>query len=129
MFLSPHDYAEILSIFPGTCDPKSNDMKYPVLLMESVQKIAQDFQTLLTDKDKKKLAGYVQKLGFDDVADTFCVLQPETGKRVNFLFIFIHRFNVKRRKLVSCGFVLVTFHHGAKFCDKKTVENQNVRHG
>ena len=59
-------------------------MKYPVLLMESVQKIAQDFQSFLTDKDKKKLAGYMQKLGFDDVAATFYNLQPESGKRVNF---------------------------------------------
>ena len=51
--------------------------------MESVQKIAQGFQSLLTDKDKKKLAGYIQKLGFDDVAGSFYELQPETGKRVN----------------------------------------------
>ena len=58
-------------------------MKYPVLLMESVQKIAQGFQSLLTDKDKKKLAGYIQKLGFDDVAAMFYDLQPESGKRVN----------------------------------------------
>lgn len=58
-------------------------MKYPVLLMESVQKIAQGFQSLLTDKDKKKLAGYMQKLGFHDVATTFHDLQPESGKRVN----------------------------------------------
>ena len=58
-------------------------MKYPVLLMESVQKIAQGFQSLLTDKDKKKLAGYMQKLGFDDVAGSFYELQSESGKRVN----------------------------------------------
>ncbi|XP_020629551.1 probable ATP-dependent RNA helicase DDX60 [Orbicella faveolata] len=64
-----------------TCEPNSNDMKYPVLLMDSVQKIAQGFQSLLTDKDKKKLAGYIQKLGFDDVAAMFYDLQPESGKR------------------------------------------------
>ena len=58
-------------------------MKYPVLLMESVQKLVQGFQSLLTDKDKKKLAGYVQKLGFDDIAATFYDLQPESGKGVN----------------------------------------------
>lgn len=67
----------------GTCEPNSKDMKYPVLLMDSVQKIAQGFQSLLTDKDKKKLAGYIQKLGFDDVAAMFYDLQPESGKRVN----------------------------------------------
>ena len=58
-------------------------MKYPVLLIDSVQKIAQGFQSLLTDKDKKKLAGYVQKLGFDDVAATFLDSKPESGKQVN----------------------------------------------
>ncbi len=57
-------------------------MKYPVLLMESVQKIAQGFESLLKDKDKKRLAGYMQKLGFDDVAATFYDLQPESGKGV-----------------------------------------------
>ena len=56
--------------------------------MESVQKIAQGFQSLLTDKDKKKLAGYVQKLGFDDVAATFFDLQLESGKQVNTTSIY-----------------------------------------
>ena len=67
----------------GTRKPYSNDMKYPVLLMESVQKIVQGFQSLLTDRDKKKLAGYVQKLGLDDLAATFYDLQPQSGKGVN----------------------------------------------
>ena len=57
-------------------------MKYPVLLVESVQKIYQGFQSFLKDKDKKKLAEYMQKLGFDDVAATFYDLQPESGKGV-----------------------------------------------
>ena len=51
--------------------------------MESVQKIAQGFQSLLTDKEKKKVAGYIQKLGFDDIAATFYDLPPERGERVN----------------------------------------------
>ncbi|KAJ7386939.1 putative ATP-dependent RNA helicase ddx60 [Desmophyllum pertusum] len=63
-----------------TCDPKSNDMKYPVLLMESIQNMVQGFHSLFTDKDKKKLARYMQKLGFDDVAATFYDLHPESGK-------------------------------------------------
>ena len=67
----------------GICKPYSNDMKYPVRLMESVQKLAQGFQSVLTEKDKKKLAGYVQKLGFDDIAAMLYDLQPESGKRVN----------------------------------------------
>ena len=67
----------------GTFQPNSNDMKYPVLLMDSVQKISQSFQSLLTDKNKKRLAGYIQKLGFDDVAAMFWDLQPEMGKMVN----------------------------------------------
>ena len=67
----------------GTFKPNSSDMKYPVLLMESVQKIFQSFQSLLKDKDKKRLAGFIQKLGFDDVAAMFWDLQPESGKQVN----------------------------------------------
>ena len=58
-------------------------MKYPVLLMQSVQKIAQGFQSLLTDKEKKRLAGCMQKLGFNDIAGSFYELQPESGKRVS----------------------------------------------
>ena len=68
--------------------------------MESVQKIAQDFQSLLTDKDKKKLAGFMRKLGFDDVAAPFYDLPPESGKKVQtfyyrdrelrFLLFFLH---------------------------------------
>ena len=50
--------------------------------MESIQNMAQGFQSLFTDKDKKKLARYMQKLGFDDVAATFYDLHPESGKRV-----------------------------------------------
>ena len=58
-------------------------MKYPVLLMESAQKITDRFIDLLTDKDKKKLAGYMQKLGFDDISAMFYSLNPESGKKVN----------------------------------------------
>ena len=57
-------------------------MKYPVLLVESVQKIYEGSQSLLKDKDKKRLAEYLQKLGFDDVAAMFYDLQPDTGKGV-----------------------------------------------
>ena len=67
----------------GTVKPNSNDMKYPVLLMDSVQKISQGYQSLLTDKDKERLARSIQKLGFDDVAAMFWDLQPESGKLVN----------------------------------------------
>lgn len=34
------------------------------------------------EKDKKKLAGFMQKLGFDDISATFYDLNPETGKKV-----------------------------------------------
>ena len=81
-------------VTPGACEPNSNDMKYPVLVMVSVQKIAQGFQSLLTDKDKKKLAGYIQKLGFDDVAAMFYDLQPDSGKRVNTTLISLVYFGV-----------------------------------
>lgn len=70
-----------------TFKPNSNDMKYPVLLMDSVQKISQSFQSLLTNKNKKRLAGYIQKLGFEDVAAMFWDLQPEMGKMAVQLFV------------------------------------------
>lgn len=57
-------------------------MKYPVLLMESVQKITEGFESLLTDRNKKKLAGYMQKLGFEDISAMFYKLNPETGRKV-----------------------------------------------
>ena len=58
-------------------------MKYPVLLMESVHKITEGFETLLSDKDKKKMAGYMQKLGFEDIAAMFYKLNPETDRKVS----------------------------------------------
>ena len=53
-------------------------MKYPVLLLKTVQKMAEDFHSLLTVKDKKELAGFMRKLGFDDIAAT---LSPEKSER------------------------------------------------
>ena len=51
--------------------------------MEGVQKITEGFESLLTDKDKKKLAGYMQKLGFEDISTTFYKLNPESGRKVS----------------------------------------------
>lgn len=76
-----------MGVFVGSCDAQSKDMKYPVILMESVQKIMYGFESLLTDKEKKKLAGYMQKLGFDDISTMFCDLTPKAGKMVNHLFV------------------------------------------
>ena len=66
----------------GAANAGSNDMKYPVLLLESVQKMAEDFHSLLTDKDKKKLAGFTRKLGFDDIAATLNDLPEESERKV-----------------------------------------------
>ena len=60
-------------------------MKYPVLLMECVRKMYYEFSSHLTRKDKKKLAGYMQKLGFDDISVMLYDLKPETENKVNFL--------------------------------------------
>ena len=57
-------------------------MKYPVLLLKSVQKMAEDFHSLLTDKEKKKLAGIMRKLGFDDIAATLYDLPEESERKV-----------------------------------------------
>ena len=68
--------------FVGAANAGSNDMKYPVLLLKSVQKMAEDFHSLLTDKDKKKLAGFMRKLGFDDIAATLYDLPEESERKV-----------------------------------------------
>ena len=66
----------------GAANVGSNDMKYPVLLLESVRKMAEDFHSLLTDKDEKKLAGFMRKLGFDDIAATLYDLPEESKRKV-----------------------------------------------
>ena len=53
--------------------------------MESVQTIRDRFNDLLNDKDKKKLAGYMEKLGFNDISAMFYNLKAETGKKVGSL--------------------------------------------
>ena len=68
--------------FVGAANAGSNDMKYPVLLLKSVQKMAEDFHSLLTDKDKKKLSGFMRKLGFDDIAATLYDLPEESERKV-----------------------------------------------
>ncbi|XP_078360877.1 putative ATP-dependent RNA helicase DDX60 [Oculina patagonica] len=62
-------------------DLTSSDMKYAVLLMETTQEIAQKLQSFLTAKDKKTLAGYMQKLGFQDIAAVFSDSHSESKER------------------------------------------------
>ena len=63
-------------------------MKYPVLVMECVQKIVNGFNAVVTEKDKKKLAVFMQKLGFDDISATFYDLSLEKKeKKVNDLML------------------------------------------
>lgn len=61
---------------PGYGEPSTDDMKYPVLLMDVAQKIVKEEEkegkgSLLTEKQKKKLSRYMQKLGFENIAATF----------------------------------------------------------
>ena len=58
-------------------------MKYPVFLVECVNKISCEFNNHLTSRDKKKLAGYMQMLGFDDISAIFYDLKPETESKVS----------------------------------------------
>ncbi|XP_022803066.1 probable ATP-dependent RNA helicase DDX60 [Stylophora pistillata] len=58
-------------------DKESNDMKYPVLLMESVHKIFQDLSSVMEEKNKKKLARIMQKLGFNDLVPLFYEMPPD----------------------------------------------------
>lgn len=69
--------------FLGDADPESNDVKYPVLLMESVHKISQDLPSVLNDKDRKKLATIMQKLGFDDLVPLFYEMPLDHETKVN----------------------------------------------
>ena len=62
--------------FPGFGEPSTDDMKYPVLLMDVAQKIVKEEEkegkgSLLTEKQKKKLSRYIQKLGFENIAAKF----------------------------------------------------------
>ncbi|CAH3109024.1 unnamed protein product [Pocillopora meandrina] len=68
-------------------DPESNDMKYPVLLMESVHKISQDLPSVLNDKNRKKLARIMQNLGFDDLVPLFYEMPPDRERRTERLFV------------------------------------------
>lgn len=67
------DYSEYV---PGFGEPSTDDMKYPVLLMDVAQRIVKEEEkegkgSLLTEKQKKKLCRYMQKLGFENIAATF----------------------------------------------------------
>lgn len=66
----------------GYGDLTSSNMKYAVLLMETTQEIAQKLQSFLTAKDKKTLARYMQKLGFQDIAAVFSDSHSESKERV-----------------------------------------------
>ena len=67
--------------------------------MESVQKITEGFESLLTDKDKKKLAGYMQKLGFEDISTTFYQLNPESGRKVSNKTVYWNNFTPNKKLL------------------------------
>ena len=74
-------------------------MKYPVILMESVHKIVQDLPSVLTDRNKKKLAKIMQKLGFDDLVPLFCEMPPDREKKVTIPSIPYQIFNRSMRTL------------------------------
>ena len=66
----------------GDADPESNDVKYTVLLMESVHKISQELSRFLNDNDRKKLAKIMRKLGFDDLVPLFYEMPPDHERKV-----------------------------------------------
>ena len=74
-------------------------MKYPVILMESVHKIVQDLPSVLTDRNKKKLAKIMQKLGFDDLVPLFYEMPPDREKKVTIPSIPYQIFNRSMRIL------------------------------
>ena len=51
--------------------------------MESVHKISQDLPSVLNDEDRKKLAGIMQKLGFDDLVPLFYEMPLDHERKVN----------------------------------------------
>ncbi|CAH3109026.1 unnamed protein product [Pocillopora meandrina] len=68
-------------------DPESNDVKYTVLLMESVHKISQELSRFLNDNDRKKLAKIMRKLGFDDLVPLFYEMPPDHERKNERLFV------------------------------------------
>lgn len=94
-----------LPFFLGDADPESNDMKYPVLLMESVHKISQDLPSVLNDKNRKKLARIMQNLGFDDLVPLFYEMPPDRERRVNIPF----HINYSTFTSEYCSNVVLTF--------------------
>ena len=51
--------------------------------MESVHRISPDFPSVLNDEDRKKLAGIMQKLGFDDLVPLFYEMPLDHEIKVN----------------------------------------------
>ena len=51
--------------------------------MEIVHKISQDLPSVLNDEDRKKLAGIMQKLGFDDLVPLFYEMPLDHERKVN----------------------------------------------
>ena len=89
--------------FIGSRDAKSNEMKYPVLLVECVRKIHCEFNGNLTSKDKKKLAGYMQKLGFGDISAMFYELNPENENKVDHVLVKVLSLSFNIRNLLQGG--------------------------
>ena len=73
--------------------------------MESVHKIVQDLPSVLTDKNKKKLAKIMQKLGFDDLVPLFCEMPLDREKKVNIPSIPYQIFNRSMRILFCLMFL------------------------
>ena len=111
------NFCHIDILISGSRDAHSNDMKYPVLLMESAQKITVGFESLLTDRNKKKLAGYMQKLGFEDITAMFYSLKSETGRKVrNQLSQSTGDNTILSTDQVAGVFLLLIFSLITKFC-------------
>ena len=87
----------------GSRDAKSNEMKYPVLLVECVRKMHCEFNSHLTSKDKKKLAGYMQKLGFGDISALFYELNPENENKVDHVLVKVLSLSFNIRNLLQGG--------------------------
>lgn len=54
--------------------------------MESVHKIFQDLSSVLKEKNRKKLARIMQKLGFNDLVPLFYEVPPDLETKVNMPF-------------------------------------------
>ena len=69
-------------LLTGRTDPKYANPKYPACLFQVVQEIL-DHGELTTEKQRKKLAEYMNKIGLHDIANLLHPSVQDTSRQVS----------------------------------------------